>query len=143
VTVLLVNRAGVRIARSRLVRLARAVMAAEGCEPEAELSVALGDDAWVQQLNRRYRGRNAATDVLAFPQASNSAGAGLLLGDVAISAQTAERQAAELGHELLWQIDPKLASGLGASAQGREGPERSACRPGRAGHQAGGQVGPR
>jgi probable rRNA maturation factor len=53
------------------------------------------DDAAIRELNRTYRGVDAPTDVLAFPMREGRFGrlAPDLLGDVAISAETARRQA--------------------------------------------------
>ena len=69
-----------------------------------ELSVIIVDDATIQGLNREFRGKDAPTDVLSFPQleeigpnASNLDRVGdvpgTLLGDVVISIDTALRQA--------------------------------------------------
>lgn len=99
-TVTVANRQKRRIRRRWLERLAEAIMAAEGCHPEAELSIVIGDDEWIQELNRKYRKKDRPTDVLAFPQDTGPAGAGPLLGDVAVSAETAARQAEEVGHSL-------------------------------------------
>jgi len=98
--------------RVRLRRLARAVMAAEGVQPEAELNVTIGDDAWMQELNQRYKGKAQPTDVLSFPQGTAPAGESPLLGDIAISLETAERQAQELGHSLMEEIEILLAHGI-------------------------------
>ena len=49
----------------------------------------------LQRFNRRFRGKNEATDVLSFPA---SLGIADFAGDVAISAEIAARNAAELGH---------------------------------------------
>ena len=98
-------------------------MAAEGCEPGAELSVAIGDDKWIRDLNRRYKGRDAATDVLAFPQSvgrhvpavarpAGEGGAAPLLGDVAISVETAERQARAMGHPVRAELALLLIHGI-------------------------------
>ena len=63
---------------------------------QAELSIALVDDAAIRTLNRRYRRQDRATDVLAFPQDGASAGRvpgpPRLLGDVVISVETAVRR---------------------------------------------------
>ncbi len=101
-----------RISRARLVRVAGAVMAAEGCRPDAELNVVIGDDAWMQELNRKYKGRNRPTDVLAFPQDAVPEGEAPVLGDVAISVETAERQATELGHSTLQELEILVAHGI-------------------------------
>ncbi|MBY0362839.1 MAG: rRNA maturation RNase YbeY [Phreatobacter sp.] len=57
---------------------------------DAELSVALADDAMIQRLNREYRSKDNPTNVLSF-----SAPRGPLLGDVVIAYQTLVREAGE------------------------------------------------
>lgn len=54
-----------------------------------ELSVVLSDDAQVQILNRDYRGKDAPTNVLSFPQD------GMLLGDIVLARETLLREAAD------------------------------------------------
>lgn len=66
-------------------------------ETDCELSLLLTDDKEIQALNKAYRDLDKATDVLSFPQdedAVNESG-DTLLGDVAISVETAARQAEE------------------------------------------------
>ncbi len=65
---------------------------------DKELSILLTDDAAIRKLNRQYRDRDAATDVLAFPQEDADNFSSHLLGDVVVSVETAQRQAAE--HQL-------------------------------------------
>ena len=60
--------------------------------PDAELSVALADDATVRRLNRDYRAKDKPTNVLSFP-----APHGPMLGDVVIAYETLVREAAEEG----------------------------------------------
>ncbi len=110
--VTIIDRGKRGVNRARLGRVARAVMEAEGCHPEAELSVVLGDDAWIQELNETYKQKRAATDVLAFPQDAVPDGERPLLGDIAISAETAERQAKELGHSLRRELEILLTHGI-------------------------------
>jgi len=57
------------------------------------ITVALVSDARVRALNRRFRGKDRATDVLSFP--ADEPGA---LGDVVIAAGVAARQAIKAGH---------------------------------------------
>lgn len=57
---------------------------------DAELSVALADDATIQRLNREYRAKDKPTNVLSFPAVH-----GPLLGDVIIAYETLVREAAE------------------------------------------------
>ena len=82
--------------------------------PESELSVVLCTDAFIQPLNRDWRGKDAPTDVLSFAQQE---GDGLLaddpvLGDLVISLETADRQATELGHPLATELTVLLVHGL-------------------------------
>ncbi len=66
-------------------------------ETQCELSLLLTDDAEICQLNKTYRDRDHATDVLSFPQDENAVNESgdTLLGDVVISVETAARQAEE------------------------------------------------
>ncbi|OCL25215.1 rRNA maturation RNase YbeY [Orenia metallireducens] len=64
-----------------------------------EVSVALVDDNYIHGLNHRYRGKDQPTDVLSFPQDDN-----LLLGDIIISLETAQRQAEEYNHSFAREI---------------------------------------
>ncbi len=61
----------------------RAELAGRGAP--LELSVLLVDDSSIRPMNLRWRGVDAATDVLSFPMDE-----GPLLGDVVISVETAE-----------------------------------------------------
>jgi probable rRNA maturation factor len=59
------------------------------------LSVAIVSDGVVRALNRRYRRRDYATDVLSFPSDSPT----LFLGDVVIARGVARRQAKAAAHD--------------------------------------------
>ena len=56
----------------------------------------IANDAEVRRLNRFFRGKDRATDVLSFPPAAPNG----LAGDIAISIDRARIQAAERGHSL-------------------------------------------
>jgi probable rRNA maturation factor len=75
-------------------RAVRAAAAHPEVKPpaDAELSVALADDAEVQRLNREYRAKDKPTNVLSFP-----APHGPILGDVIIAYETLVREAGEEG----------------------------------------------
>ena len=64
--------------------------------PRGLVSVHLVGSARMREYNRRYRGRNRPTDVLAFP-AGQAAGAGDDLGDIIICVPYIRRQAKEQG----------------------------------------------
>ncbi len=63
----------------------------------AEVGVLICDDATIRTLNRHFRGRDEATDVLSFPAGFEQPGGPPYLGDVAISLETARRHAERTG----------------------------------------------
>ena len=69
----------------------------------------LTTDDGIRMLNRRFRKKNKATDVLSFPVDGPSSG---LAGDLAISVETAARQAAEHGHALRVELRVLMLHGL-------------------------------
>src|SRR5580698_11624891 len=81
-----------------LTRYLREAQAAVGLR--GEVSVLLTTDDGIRGLNWRFRGKNRATDVLSFPVEAGFGVAGDLAGDLAISVETAARQAGEQGHKL-------------------------------------------
>ena len=66
----------------------------------AEVGVLVCDDATIRSLNRRFRDKDRSTDVLSFPADFAQPDGSRYLGDVAISLETAARQAAEAGTTL-------------------------------------------
>jgi probable rRNA maturation factor len=94
-------------AARRLRSRARVFLSALGRE-DAELSILVVGDASIRRLNRAWRAKDRATDVLSFP----AAGGGALLGDVVISLETARRVAREDGRALGVELDRYLAHGL-------------------------------
>ena len=81
-----------------------------------QVTVLLTTDAAIRSLNRRFRGKNKATDVLSFPSAQdlpqNAKPAERVVGDLAISVPTARRQAAEHGHALTAELRVLILHGL-------------------------------
>ena len=71
------------------------------------ITVAIVSDARVRSLNRQYRRKDTATDVLSFP--SDERGQ---LGDVVIAAGVAKRQAREAGHPLTTELRVLALHGL-------------------------------
>ena len=82
----------VRFDQARLDRLARAILSDVG-EASAELGIMFVGDQRMRGLNRRYRGKDRTTDVLAFAMRDAAGPHSDLLGDVVISIPTAARQA--------------------------------------------------
>jgi probable rRNA maturation factor len=96
------------LSRSGLNRFLRMAQTAVGVR--GEVDVLLAGDRTLRRLNRTFRGKDKATDVLSFPAAGElgeSCG-----GDLAISVDTAGRQAAEHGHSLRDEVRVLLLHGL-------------------------------
>ena len=74
-----------------------------------DIDVLLADDVTLRRLNKTFRGKNKATDVLSFPAAENPADHA---GDLAISLDTAARQAEVFGHSLRDEVRILLLHGL-------------------------------
>ncbi len=89
-----------RVDRARLVAVADGALRAVGREG-AEVSVTLSNDRRLHALNRDYRGKDKPTDVLSFPYDEE----GGPLGDVIISVDRAQAQAAERGHDLQRELE--------------------------------------
>lgn len=77
----------------------------------AELSILITGDEEIRELNRTYRGKDRPTDVLSFPDGDVVEGR-LILGDIVISLETAQRQAKELGHSLEEEVERLLTHGV-------------------------------
>lgn len=61
-----------------------------GHNQPCEISIVLSDDAHIRTLNRDYRGKDKATNVLSFPQDDP-----FLLGDIILAIETITREAEE------------------------------------------------
>ncbi|MBS1801823.1 MAG: rRNA maturation RNase YbeY [Acidobacteria bacterium] len=82
-----------------------------------EVSVLLTTDRAIRRLNRQFRGKDKATDVLSFPALSpvpkgEGPGAPGIAGDLAISIPTARKQATILGHALSIEIKVLMLHGM-------------------------------
>ncbi len=77
---------------------------------KGQVTVLLTTDAAIRKLNRQFRGKDKATDVLSFPAAG--LGAEGMAGDLAVSVTTAMGQAAEQGHSLTVEIKVLVLHGL-------------------------------
>lgn len=86
--------------------IAQAILEQENLS-QAELSIVLIDDEKISQFNQKYFKKDHATDVIAFPQDDKQ-----VLGDIVISVETAEKQAIELGHQLVDELVYLLIHGI-------------------------------
>ena len=89
---------------SRFLNRARAAVGLAG-----EVDVLLTSDAEIKRLNKAFRNKNKPTDILSFPAHADSAE---IAGDLAISLETAARQAAAYGHTLRDEVRILLLHGL-------------------------------
>jgi probable rRNA maturation factor len=97
--------------RGRPVRdegLARWVAAVVPARVRGEVAIALAPDAQVRALNRRFRRKNAATDVLSFPSGTASS----FLGDIVIATGVARRQARSMRHAYRTELRVLALHGL-------------------------------
>jgi probable rRNA maturation factor len=85
---------------SLLAAAVRSVLSGEGVH-RATINVAVIDDAEIQRLNRQFLAHDHATDVLSFLMEAGDDG---MEGEIAVSAETATRQAARFG----WQSADEL-----------------------------------
>lgn len=82
------------------------------------VSIALVTDPRIRALNRSYRGKDAATDVLSFPADacgpahSVPRAATRVFGDIAIATGVARRQASALGHSYATELKVLALHGL-------------------------------
>ncbi len=116
-----------------LERASEVVLAGEGIQSTAELSVVIADDDTVRRLNKEHRGLDENTDVLSFafdhegeyygedePSSEFSHDIEFVmppgevegLGEVIISYPMAERQAQVAGHSVVRELAHLLAHGI-------------------------------
>jgi probable rRNA maturation factor len=96
------------LSRSGLTRFLNRARAAVGLS--GEVDVLLADDLTLRRLNRSFRGKNKSTDILSFPSPDEISA--VHAGDLAISLETASRQAGEYGHSLRDEVRILLLHGL-------------------------------
>ena len=81
----------------------------EGFDIDTEVSVTFTDNAQIKELNKQYRNKNTATDVLSFPMYDslsdmNNEIAPVLLGDIVISLERAYIQGYHIGHSIYHEL---------------------------------------
>jgi rRNA maturation RNase YbeY len=105
----------------RVLPLALDRLVAMGMAPGVcEVSVTLVDDESIRELNRHYRGRDVATDVLSFSQLDGDRlslcdmpeGSPVPIGDIVISIPRAAEQAVEYGHSEAREFGYLMVHGL-------------------------------
>lgn len=91
-------------------RCCHAVLEEEGFEGAADVDVSIVDNEQIRQINREQRKIDLVTDVLSFPLGENGVydknpqtGA-YQLGDIVLSFEKAQEQAAQFGHSLQREV---------------------------------------
>ncbi len=100
----------VRVAMKSIVRKAIFnTLIYEGFDKDAELSVTFTDNEQIKELNKEYRNKNSATDVLSFPMYDNLSDMDVCpepvpLGDIVISLERAMLQGHHLCHSTYHEV---------------------------------------
>jgi probable rRNA maturation factor len=76
-----------------------------------EVHVLITGDEHIRRLNREYRSHDRATDVLSFTDGEQLPSGRRLLGQIVVSLDAAQRQATELGHSELRELEELLLHG--------------------------------
>ncbi len=97
------------LSRVGLARFSKRAQAAVGLT--GDVDILLAGDRVLRRLNREFRGKDKATDVLSFPAPPEFGGQGHS-GDLAVSLETAARQAREHGHSVQDEVKVLLLHGL-------------------------------
>lgn len=97
---------------------ALAALVLEGVQERCEVMIVIADDDTLRELNWRFRGVNAPTDVLSFANESRGPFAGgggqfpHYLGDLVISLPTAQAQAEAVGGTLVHELQLLIVHGV-------------------------------
>ncbi len=101
------------IDKADLMRAAQVTFDAENVNPSAEVSIVIGNDALLKNLNSQYRHIDTATDVLSFPaNESDPETNSMYLGDVIISLPRAQEQALVGGHSVSDELQLLVVHGI-------------------------------
>jgi probable rRNA maturation factor len=80
----------------------------EGFDKDCEVSVTFTDNEQIKELNKNYRNKNSATDVLSFPMFDDFTNIEMVndipLGDIVISLERAAKQGYEIGHSIYHEV---------------------------------------
>jgi probable rRNA maturation factor len=99
-----------RVDAGRVTTVAERALSAVG-RAGADVEVDIVDDHEIRRLNTRYRAVRRRTDVLAFPLEVAESG-GRLVGQIVVSADTAERQSRKVRVPLAQELDLLVTHGV-------------------------------
>lgn len=98
--------------RGRVPVLRRAAQAALKAEKaRGDVTIVLGNDAEVRELNRDYRAKDKPTNVLSFPDGETHGGF-TSLGDIILAFETIEREAEQQGKKLTHHAQHLVVHGV-------------------------------
>ena len=100
--ILVTNKQKKRLPIRRLKALAENILDKE--KQRGEMSIVLGDDELLCELNKKFLNKDEPTDVLAFPLGD--------VGEVIVSVDMAERYAKEDGKSLLEELGILISHGI-------------------------------
>lgn len=112
------QKAGAKVNKKILIMIVRKVEKILSLTGKYSFSFAIVKDSEIKKLNKAYRGKNVATDVLAFNFAESKklgkikAGEAIDLGEIIVSHETAQKQAKERGHSVQKEIQILFTHGL-------------------------------
>lgn len=92
--------------RTLIRQCCEAALEEESIKEDAEVSLTFVDNMEIKEMNKEFRQKDSATDVLSFPMSDGEnfdidpETDRIILGDIVISAERAKEQAEEYGHSL-------------------------------------------
>jgi len=98
------------VPKSELSRFLRIAQAQTGVKGEVNVRVASNEE--MRRLNRQFRHKDKATDVLSFPTDRAISCEDGIAGDIAISAEIAQSNAESLGHSFEAEVKILILHGL-------------------------------
>jgi probable rRNA maturation factor len=107
----------IKINQRKTKRIIKKVLQHLKVDDKNEISVLFTDDNFIRSLNNKYRGIDKPTDVLSFSLQEGAVKSlkiesNILLGDIIISVETAQRQADILNHSMEKELTVLLIHGL-------------------------------
>lgn len=113
ITVQIKSRIKLPMDKSILIKAAQVTLELVDHPKDLDLSIVVGNDHLVHDLNHRFRRVDATTDVLSFPAGEiDPDTSDLYLGDVIISLPQAQRQAATENHPLEDELQLLVVHGI-------------------------------
>ena len=103
-----------------IIKVVNTILLTENVSKDMEVSIALVDDDYIQELNKQYRSWDAPTDVLSFAMRETVSETDNsfeffeeeLLGDVVVSLERAKMQAMEYGHSFEREVIYLVVHGI-------------------------------